>query len=230
MNIKEFRRILHLNLQGFTVEEILKECNGYWSYGNNIGEPHALLTSGRHSDKYFRVNSALQFSNIQKWLGKLLVDKIKSVLNIRYIDCIVSSSYAAITFGKAVAYEFCSASIFTEKKDGKQVLTDRFELPPKTCLLQVEELITTLNTTKMVKEAVLKENPDVNFFEIDGKTIVATILHRPDKIKNYPDYRVIPLMEEEVLNWKPEECPLCKKGSEALNPKPNWSLFMSYQQ
>ena len=233
MDIEEFRELLKFNPKGLKADEVLQKYNAYWVYGGKEGEYHALLSTKKHSGFYCNVNYALEFPNAENYLAELLANKVESLLEehgIKNLDCIVSSSFAAITFGKAMSSKLGVASIFTEKKDDKQVLTGRFELPPKTCLLQGEELITTLNTTKMVNKAVLRENPDVIFLEIDGKTIVVTIVHRPDKIKNYPDYKVVSIIEKEVPNWEPEKCPLCEKGSKALPPKPNWSLFMSYNE
>ncbi|MBZ9572599.1 hypothetical protein KJA17_00170, partial [Patescibacteria group bacterium] len=111
-----------------------------------------------------------------------------------------------------------------------QVWTGRFDLPAGARILQVEELITTLKTTRAVKEEILKANPEVDFLGMDGKTLVATAVHRPAMLVEYPDYKVIPLMELEIHNWEPEECSLCKEGSKALEPKPNWQEFRKYTQ
>jgi orotate phosphoribosyltransferase len=233
MNIKKFRKLLHYtnsDLKNLTIEEIFKECEGYWSYGHNPGEPHALLTSGRHSNQYFIVNSVLQFSNIERYLGKSLADKIKFILKIDYVDCIISSSSAAITLGKTVADEFNSGFVFTEKKNDIQVLTDRFNLASDLNLIQIEELITSLKTTKEVSEASIKINPDINFIKFKDKKVVGTIVHRPEKIQEYPDYKIISLLEKEVQNWDPRHCPLCLAGSKPLNPKLHWPEFMKYNK
>jgi len=224
MDLKKTRDILkNTNLKVLSVEEILELCESCWSYGG--GKYHALLTSGLHSDYYSRVNSALQFSNVEEELADRLATEL-SRLGITYVDCVVSSSSAAITLGKAVSTRLGSMFIYTEKKEGGQALTDRFELSDGTNILQVEELITTEKTTKAVREAVLKRNPNVNFLKHNGKILVLTILHRPSDINVEQGDEIVSLLRRQSNNWKPEECPLCKEGSVAVAPKPNWSLFI----
>ena len=90
----------------------------------------------------------------------------------------------------------------------------------------MEELFTTLKTTRQVTQAILEKNKNVEFVrDRDGKIVVLTLVHRPEKLLEYPDYRILPLVEMEIHNWTPEECPLCKAGSRALKPKENRKLF-----
>ena len=212
------------------IEEIFKMCDAYWGHQGFSGEPHALLAGGRHSDRYFNVNTVLQFPNIRRHLASELERKLRSKAGL--MDAIISSSYAAISIGQAVAEAFRVISVFTEKEEKDQVWTGRFELPTGAIVLQVEELITTLETAKKVRAAVLRDNPNpVKFVEKDGKTVVATIVHRPSILPiKYDSHTVIPLWEQEVHNWLPAECPLCKQGSIALKPKPNWQRFLKRQQ
>jgi len=226
MDLKKERKILrNINLKVSDVEEILRKCEAYWSFQGRKGEPHALLTSGRHSDCYFILNRALQFTNIENHFAKELVQKLRTELGIAYVDCVIASSYAAITFGRTIAGELGSKFVFTEKQNGKQVLTDRFNLSPGTNVLRVEELITTLKTTGQVNRAI--ENQGLNFVKKDGKILVVTIVYRPLRIEEYPDCEIVSLMQKETHSWPPEECPLCLMGSEPMKPKYNWPLFTS---
>lgn len=210
------------------VEDAFKRCNAMWTYHAIKGEPHALLASGKHSDGYFNVNSVTQFSS--SFCNDFAWEIAKKVLIAGVIDAVVSSSYAALPFGYAVANELKAVFVFTEKQGKAQVWTGRFELPEGARVLQAEELITTMGTTESVKQAVEKDNPNqVEFVEIEGKPAVATIVHRPNKLPiEYPNYNVVALMQQEVHSWEPEECPLCAKGSEVLKPKPNWAEFARY--
>lgn len=202
-----------------------------WVYQGLPGEPHALLTSGLHSDGYFNVNAVTQFPNLCKNLaGKLINRSMLDWLGSKDVDVVVSSSFAAITFGAEVAGQLDAMFVFTEKNGKDQIWTGRFELPAGVQVLQVEDLITTLSTTKKVKEAVSKANPEIEFLENNGKTLVATVVHRPVKLSEYPDYEVIPLMELEIHNWESGECPLCEEGSYALRPKPSWQEFQRYME
>ena len=210
-----------------TTKGAFGKCSAMWTYQGQEGEPHALLAKGGHSDGYFNVNVVTQFPSFCNDFAWRISKKL---LEEGTIDAVVSSSYAAIPFGHAVAKELEAVFVFTEKQGKEQVWAGRFELPKGTRVLQVEELITTMGTTESVRQAVQKDNPNpVEFVEIDGKVAVATIVHRPAELPiEYSDYKVVALMEREVHNWLPEECPLCKDGSEALKPKPNWAEFARY--
>ena len=228
MNLEEMRIVARM--EGLLdVEEAFKKCGAMWTYQEQEGEPHALLASGKHSDGYYNVNSVIQFSYFSKQFAWLMLWKF-SKIGLENVDAVVSSSYAALPFGKAVADALGAVFVFTEKQDKEQVWTGRFELPEGTRVLQVEELITTMGTTESVRQAVIRDNPNpVEFIEADGKVAVATIVHRPAKLPiEYSGYQVVALMEREVHNWTIEECPLCKRGSRALKPKLNWAEFARY--
>ncbi len=231
MDIIRARAILKLDVSRKKPEEILELAEASWVYQGLPDEPHAILTSGLHSDGYFNVNGALQFSNLCEVLVKKLARQLPlTPLLEDGIDAVASSSFAALTFGAEVTRRLGVMSVFTEKKGKDQVWTGRFELPSGSRVLQVEELITTLGTTKKVKRAILEANPDVEFLEEYGRTFVGTVVHRPQKLVEYPDYKVISLIGVEVHNWEVEVCPLCEGGSVAKAPKPNWQEFQKYMQ
>jgi orotidine-5'-phosphate decarboxylase len=212
------------------IERLLIERNAIWTYKEMPGEPHALLASGKHSDGYINLNAVLQSPRLSEVLANQLIEKLEERGSTKEkIDLVASSSYAAITFGYEVARQLGVDFVFTEKEGEIQKWSGRFEIPPGSQILQVEELITTLSTTQKVKKAILEKNPDVKFLEANGKTVVATIVHRPDHLPiEYPEYQVIALLEKEIHNWGPNECPLCKGGSEALKPKQNWQRFIEH--
>ncbi len=207
----------------YTVRVLFGLCNALWFWQK--GEPHAIFVSGRHSDCYVNCNRVLRFTNLNRILAEQLVRKlIRKGITGDKIDWVVSSAYAAIPFGQEVAKQLNTCFGFTEK-DGKGQLWKRFEIPENAVVLQVEELITTMHTTREVRDAILKDNPCQNFrfLEKDGKTVVVSLVHRPNNLSvEYPDYEVISLMEMEMRTWKPEDCPLCKRGSLSLKPKDNW--------
>jgi len=213
---------------------LFKVCNAIWIHNGNPQGPHALLTSGRHSDGYVDVSQILKFTNLRDILAERVIEEILLPTGISDsgVDYIVSSSMAAIPFGDGVATYLGGISfVYAEKVNGVQRLK-RFEIPKKAKILQVEELITTMKTTRQVTEAVISKNKNVEFVrDRDGKIVVLTLVHRPEKLPiEYPDYRILPLVELEIHNWTPESCPLCKAGSEALKPKSNWELFLKYNK
>lgn len=232
MDIETARKTLGLDAKLITSESVFAWCDAIWIYRGFEDEPHALLASEKHSDGYINLNAVLQFPNLCAILAKDLIKELgEHGITTGNVDAVVSSSFAALTLGQEVARQLEAMFVFTEKEGDEQKWTGRFEVPEGTRILQVEELITTLGTTRKVKEAVWNSNPQVQSIKIDGKTVVATVFYRPDNLaKTELDYQIIPLIQKEIHNWFSEECPLCKKGSPALKPKPNWQRFLEYQR
>ena len=213
--------------------ELFTICNAFWIY-NGKG-PHALLVSGRHSDGYIDCSQVLKHPNLRDTLAERAVEEVLlpniADANKVVIDYVVSSSMAAIPFGDGVATYLGTSFIYTEKVGGVQRLK-RFDISSRARILQVEELITTMKTTRQVTNAIIEKNKNVEFVrDENGKIVVLTLVHRPEKLPvEYPDYRILPLIELEIHNWTPEECPLCRNGSPALKPKENWRLFLKYNK
>jgi len=231
MDIEKAREIL--KIEDDLPEELLSRCDAIWIYSEREGEPHALLTSGKHSDGYINLNALLQFPNLCQILAKQLIQKwINEWPKIPYkkVDVVASSTFAATPLGQEVARQLGTMFVFTEKDGDQQKWSGRFDLPEGATILQAEELITTLGTTRKVKEAILNANPNVKFLGANGKTLVLTVFHRPEK---FPipdtDYEVVSLIAKEIHNWDPDKCPLCQKGSPALKPKPNWQRFIEHR-
>ncbi|MFH0859191.1 MAG: hypothetical protein V1868_01060 [Patescibacteria group bacterium] len=229
MNIERARKIL--SIETGSPEELMQTPDALWIYAGKNGEPHAVLTSGKHSDGYINTNAVLKFTNLCEILaGQLIAALGQRGIIMKQIDAVVSSSFAAITFGQEVARQLKTLFVFTEKVGGEQKWGGRFELPAGAKILQVEELITTTHTTRKVKKAVLDSNPQVEFLGINGKTVVVTIVYRPEDLsKEDPEFEVIALIPKEIHIWDPDKCPLCKKDSPALKPKPNWQRFIEHR-
>lgn len=228
MLLEEARRILSLR-DNLTVWEIFKMCNASWVYNKELGGPHAVLTSGKHSNAYFNLNAVTMFPNFCESIAFAFVQKLTSFgITEKAVDVVLASTFAATALGQEIAKLLQALFVFTEKKDSDQVWTGRFELPEHSSVFHFEELITTLSTTKKVDEAISKLN--ISPVKVEDKIVVGTIVHRPNSLPiNYPGHRIIPLIEMEVHNWDRSKCPLCEIGSQSLRPKQNWIEFMKYQ-
>jgi len=209
-------------------EEILswfRNENAYWIYD---GEPspekaHAELTSGLCSNGFFDCLLVLRYPNIAEILGRQLGEI--SIEEIDHVDWVVSSSYAAITFGHEVAKALGAIFMLVEKDpndpQGKKMLWRRMTVPAKARVLQVEELITTSGTFKEVRRAVEDGNSikPVNFI-----SSVGALIHRPPKLPiEYDGRRVVAIIEKEIQVFDPKDCPYCKVGSPRYRPKTHWA-------
>jgi orotate phosphoribosyltransferase len=217
-----------------TIQQLFEQEDACWLYGGDPKLPHAELSSGKHSDGFFDCLRVLRYPNVSKILAHQLALEIDPVMwayfkKHKVINpkiWVISSAYAAITFGYDVAEEQKAVFMFVEKDcsdpKGKKMVWNRMNIPEDAFVLQIEELITTSDTFREVRRAVLEgnENP-VTFLPFVG-----ALVHRPDKLpKQYEGIEVIALLEKEVSNFDPEKCPLCEKGSKAVRPKKNWKLL-----
>jgi len=203
------------------------EEDAYWVYqGDPRPEaPHAKLTSGKCSNGFIDCLKILRYPQLAEILGRQLGRKLKES-GISGVHWVISSPYAAITFGHEVAKELDALFMFCEKDPadpvGKKMLWRRMQIPEGERVLQVEELITTSSTFKEIRRAVEDGNPNpVNFFPEVG-----ALVHRPEKLpKEYNGRRVIALIEKEIQVFEPgpATCPYCAAGSEPIRPKENWA-------
>ncbi len=208
-----------------------------WFYSENAcwvyeGEPsakraHAELTSGLCSNGFIDCLRILRYPNICEILGQQLARRLKAE-KIGKVDWVVSSAYAAITFGHEVAKGLGAIFMNTEKdpadqKDqkGKKMIWQRMTIPAGSQVLQIEELITTSGTFKEVRRAIEEGNSEpVTFI-----STVGALVHRPQKLPmEYDGRKVVALVEKEIQAFDPKakECPYCNVGSPRYRPKTHW--------
>lgn len=215
-----------MKIKDKSLRKILEEA--IWYYEGKKGEPHVVLSSGKHSDGYVNLSAILQSPDRCRVLARRLIQKLKKenvLTQTTQIDVVISSSYGALTLGHEVAEQLKCMFVFTEKEGKTQKWSGRFTLPEGAVALQVEDVVTTLNTARKVKQEILK-NTRVEFLKKEGKTVLATVVHRPQKLPiSYPDYYIVALIELAINVWEPNQCLLCSIGSKAVSPKENWQLF-----
>ena len=202
-----------------------KRADAGWTHDGNPKSPHAVLHSGKCSNGYFNCSRIFCYPNLCAILASQLVQKI----SFREIDWVVSSSYAAITFGHEVAKVLGARFGFTEKdsEDPKKQIWKRFSIPKNSNVLQIEDLITTSDTFKEVRRAVTEGNPEtINFLPFVG-----ALIHRPETLpmsyqigkKKREIVHVEALIEKEIWTAEQKDCHLCSAGSERLSPKSHWA-------
>jgi len=211
----------------FSEAEILSwfsALDAYWMHDGDPKRPHAELSSGLCSNGFFECQKVLEIPNLCEILARQLAWKLKRETDISSVDWVIGSPYAAITFSHEVAKALGARAGFVEKDpkdpEGKKMVWRRRVIPKGAKVLQAEELTTTSNTFRAVRQAIVDGNSEpVNF-----APIIAALVHRPPKLPaDYGDVRVISLIEKEVWAVQPAECPLCKAGSKRVRPKTHWA-------
>ena len=121
--------------------KILKETDA-------LLEGHFILSSGLHSDQY--IQCAKLLSNPEK-----LSEKIKDKFN--HIDIILSPAIGGIVVGYEIGRQLSLKTIFVERPEKKLILRRGFEIPEKSKVLIVEDVITTGKSVLECAE-IIKDN------------------------------------------------------------------------
>jgi len=166
---------------------------------------HFLLTSGRHSDKYFQCAKVLQHPKY----NNLICADIAEYFNDFEINTVICPAVGGIVVGQEVARQLNKRSIFAEREDGKMNLRRGFKISPGEKFLVCEDVVTTGGSVFEVIDLVTQ-----NGGQVKG---VGFIVDRSNgKVQfGFPQYSAIKM---EVISYSKEECPLCKKGIELVKP------------
>ena len=168
-------------------------------------EGHFLLTSGRHSNRYFQCAKIFKNAKYSEELCKMLADSYKDA----GIDLVIGPAMGAVIMAYEVSRHLNVENIFTEREDGVMTLRRNFEIPEGANALIVEDVITTGGSVKEVIEIV--KNAGAN---VAG---VGCIVDRTGgKIDFGTQFKSV--ISIEVESYEADECPLCKQGLPFVKP------------
>lgn len=198
-----------------------------WAHNYDPSRPHVILHSGNHGDVFFLCKRLLKFGNLRELLAAGIIHQIREALGgLPPIGGVFGSPYSSILLAGDVGRLLGVPTYVPEKdpkdSEGKGMIFKPDDLVPEgAALLQIEELVTTWTSGKDTREAMEKAHP----YSLTFVPVVGVLVHRPAVVdRNLPDGRkIVPLIERQANNWKPEECPLCKQGSQAIYPKKEWA-------
>jgi orotate phosphoribosyltransferase len=183
-------------------------------------EGHFKLSSGNHSQFYLQSAKVLEDPKTAKLLADELAKQIKA--SGLEIDTVCAPALGGLIAGFALATALDVRSIFAERVDGQMTIRRGFEIKPGEKVLMCEDIITT-GGSAMEAAAVVKELGG----EIVGVAALANrgFCHRENSnVETKPNCKLpqdIPffaLADFTFEMYAPEECPLCKDGSEAIKP------------
>lgn len=180
-------------------------------YGGRLGSGHFLLTSGRHSDRFYLLPQVLQHPPAVRFLAGCLAARARAQLDLRDLDAVVGPAMGGVLLAHEVASALGVRSLYAEKEpDGSMRLRRGFRVRPGGRVLVVEDAITTGGSVTKTMAAVGAQ---------DGTPIaVLAVIHRSDVD---PDLGVplLSLLRDAVSDWPPDACPLCAKGLPLTRPK-----------
>jgi len=171
----------------------------------SLFEGHFLLTSGRHSNKYFQCAKVLQYPGYIEQLCSIIANHFKNYK----IDTIISPAIGGLVVGQEVARQLNKKFIFAERENKNLTLRRGFSLSEGEKVLICEDVVTTGGSVFEVVDIVIGNNAKV--------AGVGFIVDRSNGKVDF-GYPQISTLKMEVVSYLPEECPLCKEGMEITKP------------
>jgi orotate phosphoribosyltransferase len=165
---------------------------------------HFQLSSGLHSEQYLQCALVLQYpAYAEKLCRELAREFLKERPNV-----VIGPALGAVSLAYEMARALSCRGIFTERENAKMTLRRNFQISPAERVLVVEDVLTTGGSVMEVIELVKS---------FGGQVIgVASLINRAKEL-GLP-YKTVSLLKLEIPTYKPEECPLCKKGIALTKP------------
>lgn len=221
---------LRMDVEDF--EHAMKLLNVIWVYPGEPGpdHPHALLTSGKHSNGYLKPGEVIKrLSGVTSLLAREAVRLIPDDLAESF-DWVVGSDTSATALAAAIA-EIAEVRHVVLQKDGDDQLWVPGQEPiaPGSRGLHAEELITTLGSAGKVRKAVRDGNPHLD--EVLYVSCLPVLVDRSDPKDNLTEVEgsiVRSFVRYEMVNYDVpggQVCPYCEAGSKALKVMDHQELF-----
>jgi orotate phosphoribosyltransferase, Thermus family len=187
---------------------------------NALLEGHFKLSSGNHSQYYLQSAKVLEDPKTAKLLADALAKQIKE--SGLEVDTVCAPALGGLIAGFALATALDVRSIFAERVNGEMSLRRGFEVKEGERVLMCEDIITTGGSAmeaakvieslggKIVGVAALANR---GFCKREGSNITT----KPN-CKLPQDIPFFALADFDFEMYAPENCPLCKEGSEAIKP------------
>ena len=175
-------------------------------------EGHFLLSSGRHSDRYFQCARLLQYPDKAEAALAGVAKKIKQDIQSGTLeaDAVVGPAMGGIVAAYELGRQLGLPAFFTERDDsGTMVLRRGFEIQPGQKILITEDVITTSKSSGECAAAL----------ESLGAVIsaIACLVDRRQTgvVMKWPFY---PACTVDVANWEANACDLCTQGIPVEKP------------
>ena len=183
-------------------------------------EGHFKLSSGNHSQFYLQSAKVLEDPKTAKTLADALAKQIKE--SGLEVDTVCAPALGGLIAGFALATALDVRSIFAERVDGVMNIRRGFEVKDGERVLMCEDIITTGGSAMEAARVVES---------LGGKIVgVAALANRGFCKREHSDVETKPncklpqdipfyALEDFTFEmYNPDECPLCKDGSEAIKP------------
>ncbi|MCL2042860.1 MAG: orotate phosphoribosyltransferase [Treponema sp.] len=175
-------------------------------------EGHFLLSSGRHSDRYFQCAKLLQYPDKAEAALSGVAERIKQDMQAGTleIDAVVGPAMGGVVAAYELGRQLGLPAFFTERDDsGTMVLRRGFEIRSGQKILITEDVITTSKSSGECAAALESLGAVI--------TAIACLVDRRQAGVEitWPFY---PACTVDVANWEADTCDLCKQGIPVEKP------------
>jgi orotate phosphoribosyltransferase len=174
-----------------------------------LKEGHFLLSSGRHSDRYFEKFDLLRLPAETEAVCRGFVDQFADA----NIDVVVGPTTGGILLAFEVARQLKVASAYAERRSdgapGREIRRGTI-FTPRQRILVIDDILTTGGSIRETLEALAGHPVDI--------IGIAVLLDRSGGTTTFGDTPLFALSTLAVATWDPAECPLCAQGSPVTKP------------
>lgn len=179
-----------------TTEELIKS----FPTTGALLDGHFLLTSGRHSDKYFEKFALLSEPDVVKKMCASMADYFKN----ENVDIVVGAATGGIILAYEVGKNLDTRGIFSERVEEQMTLRRGFSLEKGQRVLLVDDVVTTGGSIFELIELVKSMG-----------AVIVGIAVMFDRTGGEIDFGfpTCSLYSEVIESWEPIDCPQCKQGT-----------------
>ena len=195
------------------VEQIYKDSSA-------LLEGHFKLSSGNHSKFYLQSAKVLEDPKTAKKLAEALAIQIKES-GIK-VDAVCSPALGGLIAGFALATALDVRFIFAERVDGDMTIRRGFEVKEGENYIICEDIITTGGSALEAAKQVENDGGNIVAYAALANrgfcSRVGSDLEQKDNCKLPLNKPLFALEDFTFEMYSPDNCPLCKDGSEAYKP------------
>lgn len=181
--------------------------------------PHALLSSGNHSSGYFDTPPLFAHERLLRQAASDLLNLYFAAGgNIEVIDRVVGPKTGGAKMAEALAKEIsfrrerpCKWGVLTKYVLGDTKLMvfddEELEVTPGEVVLVCDDVFTTGGSISPTIDAVERARGKAFF--------LVCVLVNCSGSRHFKNHELVALINRQMPIWAPEECPLCREGSEA---------------
>jgi len=195
------------------IEQIYKDAQA-------LLEGHFKLSSGNHSKFYLQSAKVLEDPKTAKILAEALAKQIKE--NGIQVDAVCSPALGGLIAGFALATALDVRFIFAERVDGEMTIRRGFEVKEGEKYIICEDIITTGGSAlEAAKQVELAGGEIVAYAALANRGFCSRVgsdIQAKDNCKLPLNKPLFALEDFTFEMYSPDDCPMCKAGSQAYKP------------